>query len=245
MADTTDTRRVVDRRELGDDVWSLAQGLAGEDNRLVVTNAPAFSRETAEVAHEALIRHWPRLVDWINRDRDFQSWLRQIRSNVELFSADPSDDAPLLRGGMLAQAREWLARRRDDLSPAEGGYIEASLALQRREEEEREVARQAEIGRQQELAQAAVKLANEQRRRAKIAVVGVVVALVLAAFAMVAGYEAFTAKKEADENANAAQVERDKARMQLLAMQARRADAEATSPDGIERAALWLWRASS
>jgi len=64
-----DTRRVVDRQELGDDLWSLAQRLAGEDNRLIVTNAPAFSRETAEVAHEALIRHWPRLVDWIDRDR--------------------------------------------------------------------------------------------------------------------------------------------------------------------------------
>ena len=62
-----DTRRVVDRGELGDDVWSLAQRLAGEGNRLVVTNAPAFSRETAELVHEALIRHWPTLVDWIDR----------------------------------------------------------------------------------------------------------------------------------------------------------------------------------
>jgi hypothetical protein len=32
-----DTRRVVDRRELGDEVWSLAQRLAGENNRLVFT----------------------------------------------------------------------------------------------------------------------------------------------------------------------------------------------------------------
>src|SRR5271167_3240620 len=71
-----DTRRVVDRQELGDDVWSLAQRLAGEDNRLVVTNAPAFSRETAEIVHEALIRHWPKLADWINRDRAFQAWLQ-------------------------------------------------------------------------------------------------------------------------------------------------------------------------
>jgi WD40 repeat protein len=148
-----DTRRVVDRRELGDDVWSLAQRLASEDNRLVVTNA-AFSRETAEVVHEALIRHWPKLVDWIDRDRVFQSWLRQIRSNVELWSTDPSDDGPLLRGGMLAQGRDWIARRRDDLSPTEQRYIEASLALQRRDEEEREATRQAEIKRQRELAEA-------------------------------------------------------------------------------------------
>jgi len=50
-----------------------------------------------------LIRHWPKLVGWINRDRAFQSWLRQIKPNVELWSADPTDEGPLLRGGMLAQ----------------------------------------------------------------------------------------------------------------------------------------------
>ena len=245
-----DTRRVVDRRELGEEVWSLAQKLAGENNRLVVTNAPAFSRETAEVVHEALIRHWPTLVDWVDRDRAFQSWLRQIRSNVELWSADPSDDGPLLRGGMLAQARDWLARRHDDLNQAELGYIEASLLLQRRAEEDREAARQAEIARQRELAEAAVKLANEQRRRAKIAALSGIVAFVLAVAAIIAGYKAFTAKNQADRNASAAesattraevaakqaQAERDIARIQLLAMQARRAAVEADKPDGIERA---------
>jgi WD40 repeat protein len=131
---------------------------------LVVTNAPAFSRETAELVHEALIRHWPKLVDWISRDRAFQSWLRQIRSNVELWSADPSDDGPLLRSGMLALARDWLSRRRDDLSLAEQGYVEASRALQQQVEQEQEAARRAEIRRQQELAEVATSLAREQRR---------------------------------------------------------------------------------
>jgi hypothetical protein len=185
-----DTRRVVDRRELGDEAWSLAQRLAGEDNRLVVTNAPALLRETAEVTHEALICHWPKLVEWVDRDRAFHSWLRQIRVNIDLWLADPSDEGPLLRGGMLAQSREWFARYREELSPAERSYVEASLALQRRAEDEREAARQAEIKRQLELAEAAIKLANE----------------------------------------------RDKARAQLLAMRARRADAQARTLDDIQRA---------
>lgn len=180
-----DTRRVVDRRELGDEVWSLAQRLAGEDNRLVVTNAPALSRETAEVAHEALIRHWPKLVDWIDRDRAFQSWLRQIRSNVELWSTDPSDDGPLLRSGILAQAKEWLAHRRDDLSSAELGYIEASLAFQQRVEEEQEAARLAEIKRLRELV-GARNLAAAQRQNAIIAGVGAFVAFLVAALAILA-----------------------------------------------------------
>jgi hypothetical protein len=80
----------------------------------------------------------------------------------------------------------------------------------------------------------------EQRRRARIAVVGGIVAVVLAVFAVVAGYEAYIAKERADENATAAdvaakqaQVERDKAHIQLLAIQARRADTEANTSDDI------------
>ena len=40
-----DTRRVVERAELGDEVWGLAQRLAGEENRLVVTNASVGARD--------------------------------------------------------------------------------------------------------------------------------------------------------------------------------------------------------
>jgi hypothetical protein len=36
-----DTRRIVGRNELGPEAWALAQKLADEDNRLVVTAAPA------------------------------------------------------------------------------------------------------------------------------------------------------------------------------------------------------------
>ena len=98
-----DTRRAVEHKELGDEAWSLAQRLADENNRLAVV-----SQETAEVVHEALIRHWPELAGWINRDRAFQSWLRHTKLNIEAWSADPADDGTLLRGGMLAQAKEWL-----------------------------------------------------------------------------------------------------------------------------------------
>ena len=135
-----DTRRILARGELDGETWDLAQRLADEKNRLVVTNAPAPGRETVEVAHEALIRHWPRLMDWIDRDRAFLAWLNQIKPNVELWSAVPSDEAPLLRGGMLAQATDWLAKRGEDLSGAERGYIEASDALRQHAEAQKEAA---------------------------------------------------------------------------------------------------------
>jgi hypothetical protein len=124
---------------------------------------------------------------------------------------------------MLAQARDWLARHRDDLSPQERGYVEVSLALRQREEAEREAARQAEIQRPREMAEAARNLAREQGRRAKIAVVGVIVALLLAAFAGWKTLEANTAKGRADEAATQARIQR-------------KADTEATSADDVEHA---------
>jgi len=117
-----DTRRVVERKELGDEAWSLAQRLADENNRLIVV-----SRASAEVVHEALIRHWPKLAAWINRDRAFQSWLRQIKPNIEAWSANPADEGTLLRGSMLAQAKDWLDKRRDDLSISELAFIKSSV----------------------------------------------------------------------------------------------------------------------
>jgi tetratricopeptide (TPR) repeat protein len=123
-----DTRRVVERRELGADAWALAQRLADENNRLVVTSAATPEHETAELIHEALIRHWPTLADWINRDRAFQSWLRQLAPRVNEWRENPGDPGTLLRGGALAVAEDWLQRRREEVSDEERAYIAASVA---------------------------------------------------------------------------------------------------------------------
>src|SRR5260370_26645288 len=114
--DRQDTRRVVKRQELDDDAWSLAQRLAGEENRLVVTNKPADAPETAEIVHEALIKHWPRLDKWIEEDRDFQLWQRRIMDEVKVWSANPTDEGTLLRGSALAVAKENLHQRGDDIN---------------------------------------------------------------------------------------------------------------------------------
>src|SRR5262245_155249 len=146
-----DTRRIVGREELGQESWALAQRLASEDNRLIVTSAPAPDQETAEVVHEALIQNWRTLIEWVNRDRAFQSWLRQLKSRVDEWRKHPEDDGTLLRGGLLTAAEEWLRQRGNEVSENERAYIVASTALRaavtRREQErlELEQARLAEI----------------------------------------------------------------------------------------------------
>ena len=75
--------------KLGTDAWALAQRLADEDNRLVVTAAPSPGEETAEIVHEALIRNWPTLVDWVNHDRAFQSWLQEFEAATRRMACQP------------------------------------------------------------------------------------------------------------------------------------------------------------
>jgi hypothetical protein len=97
----------LDATNLGPDAWALAQKLADEENRLVVTAASSPGKETAEVVHEALIRNWPALV---TRDRTFQSWLRQLKPRVDEWSANKADD-----GGLGFPAWGRLEQRRKDL----------------------------------------------------------------------------------------------------------------------------------
>ena len=143
-----DTRRIVAKQELGPDEWSLAQRLAGEENRLVVTASTTSGQETAEVVHEALIRNWPELVNWVSRDRALISWRNQLRSRLDEWRANPSDPGTLLRGGPLAVAEDWVARRGDDLNEEEKSFVAAGVALrdaEKRQAEENLEVRQAQL----------------------------------------------------------------------------------------------------
>ena len=161
-----DTRRIAAKQELGPDEWSLAQRLAGEDNRLVVTASTASGQETAEVVHEALIRNWPELVNWVSRDRAFISWRSQLKPRLDEWRANPSDPGTLLRGGPLVVAEDWFARRGDDLNQEEKGFITAcasSRDAEKRRAEEALKERQAQL---KEVADAQEKTALAQQERA-------------------------------------------------------------------------------
>ncbi len=66
-----DTRRRVFMDELGEGGEARAVVKELADARLVVTGyEPGSGKDTVEVAHEALIRRWPTLRGWLERDRE-------------------------------------------------------------------------------------------------------------------------------------------------------------------------------
>ena len=99
------TRRVVSRERLGED-WKVAQALARQ-RLLSVGRDSAKGQETAEIAHEALIREWPTLASWVNDDADFQHWLASAEERAA--------DGELLPDIRLAEADRWLAERAEDV----------------------------------------------------------------------------------------------------------------------------------
>ncbi|MGB3716569.1 MAG: BTAD domain-containing putative transcriptional regulator [Candidatus Promineifilaceae bacterium] len=138
---TGDTRRLARRMELGAGNWELAHHLA--DARLVVIGRDPAGQETAELAHDTLIRRWGRLRDWLEEDRAFRIWQERLRAALGQWEASEKDEGALLRGAPLTEADSWLSESRDQLSAVEIAFIEASCALHNRQEAEQEQARAA------------------------------------------------------------------------------------------------------
>ena len=126
-------RRRAHRSESSGAEWQAAEKLAGQDWRLLTLAQAADGTPVVEVAHEQLLRCWPRLKSWLDEERDFLVW----KGQVEHDSAEPDTDP--LTGRRLAVARSWFDRRNADLSPATRDFVAASLAADaaRRAGEER------------------------------------------------------------------------------------------------------------
>jgi WD40 repeat protein/DNA-binding SARP family transcriptional activator/energy-coupling factor transporter ATP-binding protein EcfA2 len=177
---TEDTRRLATRAELDDAWWPMVQHLA--DARLVVTGNDALGRETVEIVHEALIRNWFRLQDWLVEDRAFRVWQERLRVALRTWRDNQEDAGSLLRGAALETAEEWLDERPDSIGPEEAAFIAAGVE-QRQE-------RQAERARKQ------AERERLRRRVAWVLLAGLLTAVLLAA---VAGRQWFEAQRNFSE----------------------------------------------
>ncbi len=91
-----------------------------------VTRAP-----TVEIAHEALIREWDRLQQWIETSRDEMRIQRQLATNTQDWLKANRDTGFLARGARLDQFKS-LTKSTINLSPDEKTFLSASIALSNR-----------------------------------------------------------------------------------------------------------------
>jgi hypothetical protein len=223
---TEDTKRRASLRELlpaegqTETVEAVVHTLAGPEVRLVTTEGDkaAEAERFVEVAHEALIRGWPRLREWIERDREALRVQRRLTEAAREWERCGRDESYLYRGARMAEANEWAEAHAGELNVQEREFLDTSTESAQREAAEREAQRQRELEAAHKLAEAQRQRAEEHaraaaglRRRAYFLVGALVIAAVLAIVALVLG-------QQANQNARRAEQQREIARSGELAV---------------------------
>lgn len=98
------------------------------DARLVTT-----AHDSAEVAHEALIREWGTLRRWLDEGRESLRLHRHLTERAQEWEYRGYDSSELYNGVRLNRIKEWAKECSDQLSTLEGDFLKASIARLQRE----------------------------------------------------------------------------------------------------------------
>jgi WD40 repeat protein len=164
--DTQDTRR---RAELSEFLVHRGESPAVEDvlEKLADARLITLDEDSVEVAHEALVREWPRLREWLDENREALQLHRRISQAAQEWDRLERDPSALYRGLRLAQAVEWSQRHVPDLNPLEAAFLDASQVHAEQVSREREAQRRRELEAAQQLADAERQRAEAESRRAE------------------------------------------------------------------------------
>src|SRR5262245_11834234 len=91
--------------------------------------------EAAEVAHEALLREWPRLREWLAEDAEGRRLHQHLIVAAGEWRDSGRDPAELYRGARLASALDWAAGHEPELNELERSFLEESRAASERQAE--------------------------------------------------------------------------------------------------------------
>ena len=203
-----DTRRRVDRSELleiTDDPELMDEiiDIYAQSRLLSLDHDPSTRKPTVEVAHEAILREWERLREWLNNSRDDIKQERQIAHEAEAWQTNNRDKSYLRTGSKLDQAEQWQQSTQLAITPLVSEFIQTSTneanarKLAERERREREKQQEAE---KQRLTERALKLSQ---RLVAVFIVATLIAGGLAVFAFVQRNDAVSAREQViDEQEN-------------------------------------------
>jgi WD40 repeat protein/DNA-binding SARP family transcriptional activator len=185
------TRRRTPRSELaallaGQSVDDAVEAWA-QARLLTLDHHPATREPTVEVAHEALLRDWPRLRAWIDQDREAIVAMGQLRDAAATWAELDRDPSGLYRGARLEVTLEATEGRLTTLPAGEREFLDASRDARDREQrgEAERIERQARAN-----------------RRLRIQLAALAVALVVA---LVVGFVAVDQRQRANKEARVAE----------------------------------------
>jgi formylglycine-generating enzyme required for sulfatase activity len=124
----TPRRRVARRSDLPAEALPLLEHLV--EQRLLVTDiARETGEQTIEPAHEALLRQWSRLQEWLDEDAELLILIDGVKRAAKDWAKRSEDPTWLAHGGKRLKAVGRLCHERPDLGaglkPAEQRYLRA------------------------------------------------------------------------------------------------------------------------
>jgi hypothetical protein len=125
---TEDTKRRVGMTEIDDD-----PAVTAVLERLTAARLLTRTRDGVEITHEALIRSWPRLREWLAHDRDGQRLHRELTEATAAWERHGRDAGSLLRGARLDVIADWAWESNPPLNQAEQRFLDESIATNDRE----------------------------------------------------------------------------------------------------------------
>ena len=140
LTELGDGTQVTRRRAAMDEL--LSRGATADPVRDVLralseARLITIGMDAVEVAHEALIREWPRLRAWLDEDRDSLRARRDLGEAAREWDRLRRDPGALYRGLRLARALELADRDAHEWTGLERAFIEASRESAAKEERER------------------------------------------------------------------------------------------------------------
>ncbi|MFE6838583.1 caspase family protein [Streptomyces sp. NPDC057705] len=133
--DTTDTARAADRSELLHGLPDAQAAQRAIDRFTTKARLLTADQDTVRISHEALLRAWPRLREWIDADRDWLRTGQQLADDAQAWERAAHDSSLLYRGNRLAAVRERAADAPTTaaaLPPGPAAFMKASWRQERR-----------------------------------------------------------------------------------------------------------------
>ncbi|MBK8985382.1 MAG: AAA family ATPase [Chloroflexi bacterium] len=133
-------------------------------NARLMTLLPGENRDDdqLDLAHETLIRSWPRLIGWVEEERVGQRRRLRLGEAAEQWQQLDQDPSALWRGLLLQEADGYT-----DKNSLEEAFVAASLAAEQKAQEEKAAAYIQQIEQARALAKAERLRAEEQQKRAE------------------------------------------------------------------------------
>ena len=114
------------------------------EKRLLVADTDPQGEVTVRVAHEALLREWRRVKDWLTENREFLRMRDRVDSSLKLWLSRGKQKDDLLGPGLpLAEGEKLLKDFGSSLSRDQTDYIHGSVAERKRRKHDQERIRYA------------------------------------------------------------------------------------------------------